>query len=113
MAERPARFTVLITAGAASDLASIHRYRLEHEGAASADRLFDQLTSMIDDLARLPQRGSVPRELAGLGIQVFRQIVSAPYRVVYRISGRDVIIHLVADGRRDMAALLERRLLGG
>lgn len=113
MAKGPARHRVLITAGAASDLASIHRYRLEHIGAASADELLDQLTSVIDGLARMPQRGSVPRELASLGITVFRQVVAAPYRVVYRVSGRDVIIQLVADGRRDMAALLERRLLGG
>ncbi len=113
MAKGPARHMVLITAGAASDLASIHRYRLEHEGAASADQLLDQLTAVINGLSRMPQRGSVPREMAGLGIEVFRQVVASPCRVVYRISGREVIIHLVAVGRRDMGALLQRRLLGG
>jgi toxin ParE1/3/4 len=32
--------------------------------------------------------------------------------VIYRIIDRRVYVYLVADGRRDMQALLERRLLG-
>ncbi len=35
------------------------------------------------------------------------------YRVIYRVLGKQVIIYVVADGRRDMQAVLSRRLLGG
>ena len=35
-----------------------------------------------------------------------------PYRVIYRIMGKRVFVYLIADGRRDMPTLLERRLLG-
>lgn len=33
-------------------------------------------------------------------------------RVIYRVVGKQVIIHLIADGRRDMQSVLGRRLLG-
>jgi hypothetical protein len=36
-----------------------------------------------------------------------------PYRVIYRITGRQVVIGLIADGRRDMQSVLAKRLLGG
>lgn len=41
-------------------------------------------------------KGTVPYELQTLGIHKFRQI----------------IIYVITDGRRDMKALLSRRLLG-
>ena len=56
--------------------------------------------------------GAFPRNSAGLGIQTFRQLVISPYRIVYRVIGQEVFVLLVADGRRDVQALLERRLLG-
>jgi hypothetical protein len=34
-----------------------------------------------------------------------------PYRIIYRIIGEYVYVMLIADGRRDMQALLQRRLL--
>ena len=34
------------------------------------------------------------------------------YRLIYRITGSQVIIYLIADGRRDMQSVLARRLLG-
>jgi len=32
--------------------------------------------------------------------------------VIYRVAGDQVIIYLLSDGRRDMQAVLARRLLG-
>jgi toxin ParE1/3/4 len=36
-----------------------------------------------------------------------------PYRLIYRLVNDTVFNMVKADGRRDMQALLERRLLGG
>ncbi len=47
-----------------------------------------------------------------MGIREYRETRFKPYRVIYRIMGRRVFVHLIADGRRDMRTLLERRLLG-
>lgn len=44
-----------------------------------------------------------------------RQIRRPPafeYHVIYRVTGSQVIIYLIADGRRDMQSVLARGLLG-
>jgi hypothetical protein len=35
-----------------------------------------------------------------------------PYRLIYRVHSKQVIIYVITDGRRDMGSLLSRRLLG-
>lgn len=35
-----------------------------------------------------------------------------PYRLIYRVHTKQVVVYVVADGRRDMESLLARRLLG-
>lgn len=74
--------------------------------------MLDRIQKIIDTLATSPERGSYPKELLALGIREYRQTFFKPYRVIYRIIGQRVYVYLIADGRRDMQSLLERRLLG-
>jgi toxin ParE1/3/4 len=74
--------------------------------------VLDRIQKVIDMLATFPERGSYPKELLALGIREYRQTFFKPYRVIYRIIGQHVYVYLIADGRRDVQALLERRLLG-
>ena len=103
--------TVLLTAGAERDLAEIVDYIAEFDCAANAHRVLDRLVAVAESLADFPQRGSHPRELLALGMREFRQVFFKPYRLIYSVSGNTVHVHLIADGRRDMQALLQRRLL--
>ncbi len=112
MAERPTRYEVLLTHGAEHDLESIHGYIAEFDSEASANRVLDRLMTIVAELAQFPERGSYPKELMALGIKDYRQTAFKPYRVVYRVLNRKVVIYLIADGRRDMQSLLTRRLLG-
>lgn len=41
-----------------------------------------------------------------------RQVHFKPYRVIYRVVGQNIVVLVIADGRRNLKALLERRLLG-
>ena len=52
-----------------------------------------------------------PPELRALGIKQYREIFFKPYRLIYQVLDQRVYVMLIADGRRDMQALLERRLL--
>ncbi len=104
---------IALTAGAEQDLEDIYRYLARTESRARANHVLERLLSLADSLAEGPSRGSRPKELLALGIQDYRQAIYKPYRVIYRISGDCVLIHLIADGRRDMQSLLARRLLGG
>ena len=105
-------FDVLLTADAAGDLEELYEYIAEHDAPSKADYVLDRIQKVIDTLATFPERGSYPKELLALGIREYRQTFFKPYRVIYRIIDRRVYVYLVADGRRDMQALLERRLLG-
>jgi len=113
MAGKPQRHEVVLTQGAEQDLEALHDYVAEFDSLASADALLERLTEVIESLAVFPERGSRPRELLSLGIKEYRQTLFKPYRVIYRVVGRRVVIYLIADGRRNMQALLTRRLLGG
>ena len=112
MASGPTRYEVLLTRGAEQDLESIHDYIAEHDSLARANHVLDQLEKVVESLSRFPERGSYPKELAALGIKDYRQTAFKPYRVIYRVLGAQVIIYLIADGRRDMQSVLARRLLG-
>ena len=103
--------TVLLTAGAERDLAEIVDYIAEFDLGANANRVLDKLVGVAASLADFPERGSHPRELLALGMREFRQAFFKPYRLIYGVSGNAVHVHLIADGRRDMQTLLQRRLL--
>ena len=53
-----------------------------------------------------------PRRNCGtLEVREYREIFFKPYRIIYRVMGDNVYVLVIADGRRDMQALLQRRLL--
>lgn len=112
MAGTPAKFEVLLTAGAEQDLEAIHDYISDFDCVANANHVLDELIAVVESLSKFPERGSYPKELVGLGIKEYRQTFFKPYRVIYRVTGSQVIIYLIADGRRDMQSVLARRLLG-
>lgn len=105
-------YEVLITEGAERDLESIYDYIAKSSGATIADQVLDRLLEVVASLSRFPDRGNHPKELMALGIREYRQAIFNPYRVVYRVIGKQVVIYVIADGRRDMQSLLTRRLLG-
>jgi len=112
MAGTSAKFEVLLSEGAEQDLEAIHDYISEFDCVANANYVLDELMDVVESLSKFPERGSYPKELVGLGIKEYRQTFFKPYRVIYRVTGNQVLIYLIADGRRDMQSVLARRLLG-
>lgn len=112
MAGTSAKFEVLLTEGAEQDLEAIHDYISESDCVANANHVLDEVMGIVESLSRFPERGSYPKELVSLGIKEYRQAFFKPYRVIYRVTGSQVIIYLIAEGRRDMQSVLARRLLG-
>ena len=106
------RFDVLLTDDAVRDIEEVYDYIFEHDDSTKADYVLGRLETAINGLATNPKRGACPKELLALGIREYRQTFFKPYRIIYRIAGRQVYIYLIADGRRDMQTLLARRLFG-
>ncbi len=103
---------VSLTKDAERDLEEIYLYIAEHDSRRSADHVLNRLVQATDALRTSPDRGSHVNELRSLGISEYRQIFFKPYRLIYRVHANQVIVYVVADGRRDMESLLARRLLG-
>ena len=104
-------FSVLLTNDATYDLQELYDYIAQHDSPRKADTVLDRIEGLLEGLAESPERGSYPKELIALGIREYRQVFFKPYRIIYRVIGKKVYVMLIADGRRDMRTLLERRLL--
>lgn len=105
-------YKVLLTLGAERDLEEIYAYIAENDTQKNAEYVLDKLLEAAETLADFPERGSYPKELLSLGIREYRQAHFKPYRLIYRVTGKQVFIYMIADGRRDMQTLLSRRMLG-
>lgn len=61
-------------------------------------------------LSTLPERGRVVPEFQKLGLQIYREVVIVPWRVIYRIRPDRIEIVGVVDSRRNVEDLLLVRL---
>jgi toxin ParE1/3/4 len=104
-------YRVLLVEDAERDIEDIYGYIARRDSVERADAILDGLEETCASLRDFPERGNKPNELDALGIALYREIHFKPYRIIYRIIGRDVVIHGVFDGRRDMESLLQRRML--
>ena len=111
MTKKTIKFDIFITNDAEADLEDIYDFLIEQTGQKFAVNVLDKLSHAIKTLSTFPNRGSCPRELLDLGIIEFRQLIFERYRVIYRVMGTLVSIHLIADGRQDMHTLLTQRVL--
>jgi toxin ParE1/3/4 len=105
-------FAVFLTNDAARDLAELYDYIALHDAYREADYVLGQIEKTFSRLSEFPERGAYPKELLALGIREYREVFFKPYRIIYRVLEKNVYILLIADGRRDMQSLLQRRLLG-
>lgn len=106
------RYEVLITQGAERDLEEICDHIAEFDSPEKADYVLSRFLEVAERLATFPDRGPHRKELQALGIREYRQTYFKPYRLIYRVMGKQVFIYLIADGRREMQSLLASRLLG-
>ena len=104
-------FEVQLTADAVRDLEDIHDDISERHSLSEADCVLERIERAFTSLAEHPHRGSYPKELLDIGIREYREVFFKPYRIIYRVTASHVYVLLIADGRRDMQSLLQRRLL--
>ncbi|WP_456404172.1 type II toxin-antitoxin system RelE/ParE family toxin [Thiolapillus sp.] len=104
-------YSVFLTDDALLDLSELDAYIATHDGPEKADHVLQEIEAVIRNLGSFPERGNYPPELSSLGIKEYREVFFKPYRIIYRVLGERVYVYLIADGRRDIQALLARRLL--
>lgn len=102
---------VFLTKDAARDLEDLYDYIEWNDVPGKADYVLDQIEKAFSSLSENPERGAYPKELLAIGLREYREIFFTPYRIIYRIADEAVYVMVIADGRRDMQTLLQRRLL--
>ncbi|SHJ66296.1 toxin ParE1/3/4 [Malonomonas rubra DSM 5091] len=104
-------FQIFLTDDASGDLEELYDYIASHDAPGKADYVLDQIEKTFSSLCENPERGVYPKELLAIGLREYREIFFKPYRIIYRIIAENVYVMVIADGRRDMQTLLQRRLL--
>ena len=104
-------FNVYLIEDAEKDLFDIYRYVARNDSASNANSLIEKLEKTILRLEQMPDRGHLPPELERIGVLEFREVFYKPYRIIYQITGKNVYVHCILDGRRDMQDMLQQRVL--
>lgn len=104
-------YQVFLTDDAAYDLEELYDYIGAHDAPEKADYVLDRIEEAFSSLSENPERGAYPEELLAVGLREYREIYFKPYRIIYRVITDHAYVMVIADGRRDMQTLLQRRLL--
>ena len=94
---------------ARQDLSDIIEY-IAIDNPATALKVLQKIKKLASILHSFPERGRVVPELQDQGIMIYREIVTAPWRIIYRISDKNVYVLSVLDARRNVEDILLKRL---
>ena len=95
---------------AESDLVGIIEYIAE-DSVTNAVKAFEKLKGKAASLNQFPERGRIVPELKDHGVTIYRELIINPWRIIYRISGKNIYILSVLDSRQNIEDVLLRRLL--
>ncbi|MBA3699735.1 MAG: type II toxin-antitoxin system RelE/ParE family toxin [Planctomycetes bacterium] len=96
--------------GAMDDILGITTY-IAHDSTINADKVMPRLEHRIATLTTMPERGRVVPELQWHGITTVREIFEKPWRILYQLRAKQVVIVAVYDGRRQFNDVLLERFL--
>lgn len=105
------KYPIRVTSTAERDILELFNYISRKDTIQNAQYVLREIESLVLSLDTNPERGHFPEELLDHGIKTFREVLFKPYRIIYEVMDKEVVVHLCADGRRDMQTLLARRLI--
>ena len=104
-------YQVFLTDDAACVFEELYDYIEAYDTLQKADYVVDKIEEAFSSLSDNPERAAYAKELLAVGLREYREVYFKPYRTIYRIIAQHVYVMVIADGRRGMQSLLERRLL--
>ena len=94
---------------AENDLKNIVEYIAE-DSPPNALKIFKRIKQKASSLYTFPERGRIVPELRDQGIIQYRELIISPWRILYRISEKSVLVLSVLDSRRNIEDILLKRL---
>jgi len=104
------KYQVTWAAVAQRDLKQIIEY-IAIDSPVNASQILKRIKQKASDLYTMPDRGRIVPELRDQGIHTYRELIIAPWRIIYRISDTTVFVLSVIDSRRNVEDILLDRFV--
>ncbi|MBA3029060.1 MAG: type II toxin-antitoxin system RelE/ParE family toxin [Desulfobacteraceae bacterium] len=104
------KYQVAWAAVAKNDLKQIIEY-IAQDSPDNASQILNKIKQKASDLYAMPDRGKIVPELKDQGIHTYRELIVAPWRIIYRISDTTVYVLSVIDSRRNVEDILLDRFV--
>jgi plasmid stabilization system protein ParE len=105
--------TIIWTEAARDDLLEIRAYLKTNQSPALVKKVTEQIRDEAGSLADWPSKGVFVRELEELQLDQYRELLAGQHRIIFERGSEAFYVHIVCRARRDLEALLRRRLLTG
>lgn len=103
------KYDVVWSNVAEDDLRNIVEY-IADDSPPDALKVFKRIIQKSSSLYTLPERGRIVPELRDQGILQYRELVIPPWRILYRVSEKSILVLSVLDSRRNIEDILLKRL---
>ncbi len=107
-----ADYEIEFSSWAEQDLDELIKYISENDSITRAVEVYLKIKEKVSHLSQFPDRGRIVPELRRIRIKEYREIIHAPYRIIYMIKERTVFVMAVFDGRREIADIIYQRITG-
>lgn len=77
-----------------------------------AKTIYFKIKDKVQALSNMPQQGRLIPEFQTAGIELYREIIEHPWRIMYRIRDNEILILTIIDGRRNIEDIIFDKLLG-
>ncbi|EEZ80393.1 MAG: type II toxin-antitoxin system RelE/ParE family toxin [Candidatus Thioglobus sp.] len=98
------------TLNAKNDLLNIVKY-IEKDSPLNANEVYLKIKSTAKSSNFFPLKGRILPELQKQGITTYREVITAPWRIIYKVGGDIVYIMAILDSRQNLEDLLLQKLL--
>ena len=104
------RYKVIWSYIAEQDLERIIKY-IAIDSLENALKVLAKIKKESVTLYSIPERGRIAPELLEFNILQYREIIIDPWRVIYKVIGKEVLVVSVIDSRRNVEDILLDRLV--
>ena len=103
-------YHVFWTQTAQKDLKKILEY-IAVDSDIQARRVYLAIKQKADNLQQMPLQGRIVPELRYHSILIYRELISSPWRIIYKSEENKVWVLAVIDGRRNVEDILLERFM--
>jgi len=103
-------YKVQWTSNAKEDLLNIVAY-IKEDSPTIAKDVYQKIRNKANSSNFLPLRGRVVPELQKEGITMYRELISSPWRIMYKVDNDTVYIMAIFDSRQNVEELLLQKLI--